>query len=917
MDTKSFLNMKANIGNVVEHAGTGFNMPEAVARKIDNLSKSSSLPKDFGYRRIAKAASEFQLEAGSRTDVSTITTDSVDRDIEVVLPGGGDWSKYNKIVTFAHRYDELPVGSNLWIKPKANGLIGKTHYPEKPADWGDAPWLPSAILHLMQQPVPTCTGKSIGFLPLNVRAATQQEKTAHPEWDGVPIIDKWSGIEYAVAPVPANPDAEMDAVSKGIKDGSFDPKTGELIAKEYQRYSSKGTMDFIPALRIIAEHGPVTTEAIGKLLGLNGVKIVNVIRFLMQHRYVDEADGAYKATDAGWGALAAAGDPQSSIVMGSKAVTRITGLLDAKQVSKGFTQPGDTPVPLARTYTQYIDNGDTFEPIGNVKLAGELDQFAYRIVSTWTGIAFAKMQCQTDELYYFENSAMNDALTEIDKFWDLKPDYDKLKLMHNRGIMMYGPPGMGKTACAHQIAKMIVDRGDVVFYANSISTLIDGLTAFRDVEPDRKVVVVLEDADEYVGYEERNFLQLLDGEKSISGILYLATTNYIENFPPRVLRPGRFDKKIFVGPPPIAGRKAYLSKKLAGIENDAEIDRLAKATDGMSFGDLRELITAVYALKEPVESVLARLKGRMSGRKAALDLAIKWKSTMTENDNSGGGNLVPDNMPECPKCKCSDAVKLEPPPPGTESPCDQYKCWKCGTQFEKMKDDDGGDDMGLSAKPPESKNSSGDVPDNQVDSPVQVPMLCPGCQEPMTKGEMMDVSGLGDCDTFKCEKCDTTVYVPRVAKQADKTVKTEGTKKLNTACESRAMSAAKSGKFNEGEWDAPNGGDRKEEDCLGIREGADVEPSAKYTDPIFKDGELYRRAVANVESRESGSSIGEAAKRIMAAIMEHDKKSMEPFYSPKTIERAKAQAKEEKINQYVARLDKALVDAVDKRRGRV
>lgn len=218
-------------GSLVEHASTGFKMPEAVARKIDDLAKSSNLPKDFGYRRLAKSTSDLKCDPGERTDISTITTDSVDRDGEVVIPDGGDWSQYNKIVAFAHDYSQLPVGSNWWMKSKGNGIIAKTHYPNKPADWDGAPWLPSAILHLMQQPVPTCTGKSIGFLPLHIRSATAQEKAVHPDWSDAPVIDKWSGLEYSVVGIGSNPDALMEAVSKGIKDGVFDAQINDLMSR--------------------------------------------------------------------------------------------------------------------------------------------------------------------------------------------------------------------------------------------------------------------------------------------------------------------------------------------------------------------------------------------------------------------------------------------------------------------------------------------------------------------------------------------------------------------------------------------------------------------------------------------------------------------------------------------------------------
>jgi hypothetical protein len=298
---------------------------------------------------------------------------------------------------------------------------------------------------------------------------------------------------------------------------------------------------------------------------------------------------------------------------------RVDGAMTAEQFKahwveskkKNPVSESSTGRPLAKRYSQYIKDksGDVFEPTKPITLADKLEAHAYKIVSTWEGVAFVRAVSETDELYQFPGSVMEAVLAEIDKFWGMKEDYAKFGVLFNRGIIMHGPPGTGKTSAAHQVVDMVTGQGDVVFYAKSIGVLGEALRAFRQVEPERKVVVVLEDADEYVGYQEREFLNLLDGAESISGILYLATTNYLERFPPRLLRPGRFDKRVLVGPPPIEGRQRYLEQKLAKVETPEEIARLAAATDGLSFGHLRELITAVYVLKEDKEAALNRLKG--------------------------------------------------------------------------------------------------------------------------------------------------------------------------------------------------------------------------------------------------------------------------------------------------------------------
>jgi hypothetical protein len=119
---------------IVEHAGTGMAMPESLAFRLDDLAKS--LPKDFGYCRLASTPSECKAEEGEdgKTDVSVVSTDHVDRDGEVILPGGLDLNEFrqNPVVAWAHDYSQLPLGKAKWIRPKGNGLIAMTQFARKP-----------------------------------------------------------------------------------------------------------------------------------------------------------------------------------------------------------------------------------------------------------------------------------------------------------------------------------------------------------------------------------------------------------------------------------------------------------------------------------------------------------------------------------------------------------------------------------------------------------------------------------------------------------------------------------------------------------------------------------------------------------------------------------------------------------------
>jgi len=264
--------------------------------------------------------------------------------------------------------------------------------------------------------------------------------------------------------------------------------------------------------------------------------------------------------------------------------------------------------PVQRNYVQYIKQGNSFTPAGEIELVETLPPFAYNVQMNMSGLpVYTKFKPITDELYLFENSKMNNVLQEVKKFWTLKDNFNKLGYLHNRGILLYGPPGTGKSCLIQQVSEAMVEQGDTLFVVRGVHDAQSGLKAFREVEPERRVVVVLEDLDEYIGYQERDLLQLLDGTNSVDNVLYLGTTNYIDKFPPRLLRPGRFDKKIHVDFPPVEGRLTYLRKKIGHIEEDGKIIEIANKTSGFSFGHLRELVIGWKAFGEPVEEVLARL----------------------------------------------------------------------------------------------------------------------------------------------------------------------------------------------------------------------------------------------------------------------------------------------------------------------
>jgi len=211
---------------LTHHYGTtigplNFPQSDRAASALDAVLRSLPKTPEYEYRKAISAKAPTELNPGERSDVSWITTESVDRMGEVVLARGMDDSQFagNPLVTLGHAYWLPPVGRSLWRKRTRDGnLVGvkaKTQYPPRPEAWpaGD-PWPPDKVLALVQSGL--LQGKSIGFLPTKVHIPDEKEVRRNGWGEQVSlVIDEWLLLEYACVFLPANQDALVEAVSKG------------------------------------------------------------------------------------------------------------------------------------------------------------------------------------------------------------------------------------------------------------------------------------------------------------------------------------------------------------------------------------------------------------------------------------------------------------------------------------------------------------------------------------------------------------------------------------------------------------------------------------------------------------------------------------------------------------------------------
>jgi hypothetical protein len=196
----------------------GLPMKDKQAKAVESIL--NGLPaEDRKLQRRVFAKAPAEILPGERSDVSWITTESIDRDREIVVAKGMNDSQFavNPLVTMQHGYQEPPVGRSLWRKKAKDGPVAgikaKTQYPARPADWADPCWPPDSAFQLVQAGL--LQGKSIGFLILKCHSPSSHEIAALPVLAEVMrIIDEWLLLEYACTFLPTNQDAVVEAVSK-------------------------------------------------------------------------------------------------------------------------------------------------------------------------------------------------------------------------------------------------------------------------------------------------------------------------------------------------------------------------------------------------------------------------------------------------------------------------------------------------------------------------------------------------------------------------------------------------------------------------------------------------------------------------------------------------------------------------------
>ncbi len=241
------------------------------------------------------------------------------------------------------------------------------------------------------------------------------------------------------------------------------------------------------------------------------------------------------------------------------------------------------------------------------------------------GKSRAKLSTEEDNKMSFDNVAgLREEKEDLEELVDFLRDpkkYTNLGARIPKGVLLVGPPGTGKTL----LAKAVAGEAGVPFFSISGSDFVEmfvgvGASRVRDLFEDAKknapCIVFIDEIDAVArrrgtgmggGHDEREqtlnqMLVEMDGFGVNEGIIVMAATNRVDILDPAIMRPGRFDRKIVVGRPDVAGREEILAvhAKNKPLGDDVDLKQIAQTTAGFTGADLENLLneSAILAAKE-------------------------------------------------------------------------------------------------------------------------------------------------------------------------------------------------------------------------------------------------------------------------------------------------------------------------------
>ncbi len=267
-----------------------------------------------------------------------------------------------------------------------------------------------------------------------------------------------------------------------------------------------------------------------------------------------------------------------------------------------------------------------WEPVIAILFFSALIFMMWRMLKVMPRIKPQRIKPASDQSVTFADVAgVDDAkaeLVEIVEFLRDPKSFHALGAKVPKGILLHGPPGTGKTL----LAKAVANESGAQFFAQSAASFVEmfaGLGAarirrlFAVARKHEPAIIFIDELDavggrrgsDISGEKDQTLNQLLvemDGFASSGRVVVIAASNLLEKLDPALLRPGRFDRQVFVVPPDVTGRVGVLEVHTRDKPlQDVDLTLVAQQTSGLTGADLANICNeaAIFATRRGASAI--------------------------------------------------------------------------------------------------------------------------------------------------------------------------------------------------------------------------------------------------------------------------------------------------------------------------
>ena len=273
------------------------------------------------------------------------------------------------------------------------------------------------------------------------------------------------------------------------------------------------------------------------------------------------------------------------------------------------------------TFTQELQNWAlNWEPVIAILFFTVIIVVMWRMLKVMPRVKPQQIKPASSQAVGWEDIAgVDDARGELEEIVEFLRDpkqFEKLGAKVPKGILLHGPPGTGKTL----LAKAVAHESGAQFFAQSAAAFVEmfaGLGAarirrlFAIARKHEPAIIFIDELDAVGGHrgmdvsgeKDQTLNQLLvemDGFAASGRVVVIAASNLLDKLDPALLRPGRFDRQVFVAPPDIKGREGVLAVHTRDKPlGKADLGLVAQQTSGLTGADLANICNeaAIFATR--------------------------------------------------------------------------------------------------------------------------------------------------------------------------------------------------------------------------------------------------------------------------------------------------------------------------------